>query len=729
MAAVLDELVLALDIESKDFTAGEQAAHAALDRLTAAMERVADVFELGQKQASDALAKTGSDADKAARETEAAGERTGEALKKTGADADKTAAGMEQAGKRTGDAIANTGKKAEKTAKGMEAAGKRASTFFSGIRTQILALAGVTLTLGGLKSLVTGFAGDLNQLSIASDAFGMKAKHLDGWIRAGQANGVSAEEITGAFSRINDAKAAFNSNKSFDPALQELFNVAARAGVKIDLAHESTEDIMRKLAVIFPRLTKSEQTAYGNALGFSYAGQQFLGSGHALQDVDEFTSRSQVTPERIALARKLRKELVELDQAWSNIGMTIGTALMPYALEFSHWLEKLGDWMQQHPEEVNKFITGLLDKVESIASKANEAADAVGGWKNVIIALIGLKVASWVLGFVRALQKLIGLNTAGLGAGGMVGKLGVAGAVAVASEPYLDDGLNYLFGKYDYYQRLRTADWDHFFPALFGQGDARWVNGEWVDKRGNEKPRIAPPASGMTPWQQATQDTLNHAAFPAMGEPEQHAQSVKRPRPTKAGEALLGWLQPKLSQLEEKYNLPPGLLRSVAITESGGEQYAVSRAGAMGPWQFMPKTAKEFGLSGYDVFDPEKAADAAARKLGGLLQFFHGDLAKALAAYNWGEGNVQRKGLAAAPEETRNYVPRVLANLPQPGAAMAVQSRHPAPVSQSTVTETTHIGTLNVTTASDNVKGITDDARRRIRNSALVSAYSSGVTG
>lgn len=106
---------------------------------------------------------------------------------------------MEQAGKRTGDAIANTGKKAEKTAKRMEAAGKRASTFFSGIRTQILALAGVTLTLGGIKSLVTGFAGDLNRLSISSDAFGMKAKHLDGWIRAGQANGADAGEITGAF--------------------------------------------------------------------------------------------------------------------------------------------------------------------------------------------------------------------------------------------------------------------------------------------------------------------------------------------------------------------------------------------------------------------------------------------------------------------------------------------------------------------------------------------------
>lgn len=723
MAAVLDELVLALDIESKDFTAGEQAVHAALDRLTAAMERVADVFELGQKQASNALAKTGSDADKAARETEAAGERTGKALKKTGAEADKAASGMEQAGKRTGDAIVKTGKKAEKTAKGMEQAGKRASKFFSGIRTQILALAGVTLTLGGLKSLVTGFAGDLNQLSIASDAFGMKAKHLDGWRRAAQANAVNPEEITGAFSRINDAKAAFNSNKSFDPALQELFNVAARAGVGVDLAHESTEDIMRKLAVIFPRLTKSEQTAYGSALGFSYAGQQFLGSGHALKYVDDFTSRSQVTPERIELARKLREALAELDQVWSNIGMTIGTALMPYALEFSHWLEKLGDWMQQHPEEVNKFITGFLDKVESVASWVNKATGEMGGWQNVIIALIGLKVVSWVLGLTKALN----------GPGGLLFAI-------TALYPVVDGLMTSIVGR-------KNKDWLDSHGFFWASDGTFFFNKKEMEEYqakldAGEKPDDTTQAPSPTAWQQGmldTQASLATGSGSASGVPwlqgmratqEKLGNAMqKRPRPTKAGEALLGWLQPKLAQLEEKYNLPPGLLRSVAITESGGNQFAVSRAGAMGLFQFMPQTAKEFGLRGNDAFDPEKSADAAARKLGGLMRFFHGDLAKALTAYNWGEGNVQRKGLSAAPEETRNYVPRVLANLPQPGAAMSVQSRHPAPVSQSTVTETTHIGTLNVTTTSDNVKGITDDARQRIRNSALVSVYSSGVTG
>ncbi|EKE0337579.1 transglycosylase SLT domain-containing protein [Salmonella enterica] len=722
MAAVLDELVLALDIESKDFTAGEQAAHAALDRLTAAMERVADVFELGQKQASNALAKTGSDADKAARETEAAGERTGKALKKTGSDADKTAASMEQAGKRTGDAIANTGKKAEKTAKRMEAAGKRASTFFSGIRTQILALAGVTLTLGGIKSLVTGFAGDLNRLSISSDAFGMRAKHLDGWIRAGQANGVDSGEMTGAFSRLANAQSNWKAGKAVDPVVAELFQTMARAGVGFN-PDDNPEKTMRKLASIFPRLTKAEQMAYGNALGFSYAGQQFLGSGHALKDVDEFTSRSQVTPERIALARKLRKELVELDQTWSNIGMTIGTALMPYALEFSHWLEKLGDWMQQHPDEVNKFITGFLDKVESIASTANEAADAVGGWKNVIIALIGLKVASWVLGLTKALN----------GPGGLLFAI-------TALYPVVDGLMTSIVGR-------KNKDWLDSHGFFWASDGTFFFNKKEMEEYqakldAGEKPGNITHAQSPTVWQQGMLDTQaslatgRGAASGASWLQGMRATQEKlgnamqnRPRPTKAGEALLGWLQPKLSQLEAKYNLPTGLLRSVAITESGGNQFAVSRAGAMGLFQFMPQTAKEFGLRGNDAFDPAKSADAAARKLGGLLRFFHGDLAKALAAYNWGEGNVQRKGLAAAPEETRNYIPRVLANLPHPGAAMAVQSRHPAPVSQSTVTETTHIGTLNVTTTSDNVKGITDDARRRIRNSALVSVYSSGVTG
>lgn len=147
-------------------------------------------------------------------------------------------------------------------------------------------------------------------------------------------------------------------------------------------------------------------------------------------------------------------------------------------------------------------------------------------------------------------------------------------------------------------------------------------------------------------------------------EPEQLGQSVKRPQPTKAGSELLGWMQPMLTNLEQLYRLPEGLLRSVAITESGGNQFAVSGAGAKGLFQFMDGTARDMGLRGNDVFDPQKSAQAAAKYLSQLLRKNGGDLSKALASYNWGIGNVKRYGMGLMPQETRNYIPKVMSNMP-----------------------------------------------------------------
>ena len=147
-------------------------------------------------------------------------------------------------------------------------------------------------------------------------------------------------------------------------------------------------------------------------------------------------------------------------------------------------------------------------------------------------------------------------------------------------------------------------------------------------------------------------------------EPEQLGQSVKRPQPTKAGSELLGWMQPMLTNLEQLYRLPEGLLRSVAITESGGNQFAVSGAGAKGLFQFMDGTARDMGLRGNDVFDPGKSAQAAAKYLSQLLRQNGGDLSKALASYNWGIGNVKRYGMGLMPQETRNYIPKVMSNMP-----------------------------------------------------------------
>lgn len=176
-------------------------------------------------------------------------------------------------------------------------------------------------------------------------------------------------------------------------------------------------------------------------------------------------------------------------------------------------------------------------------------------------------------------------------------------------------------------------------------------------------------ADGMFPTAEAAAFTPADASgLPLAG--------VKQPQPSKAGSELLGWMQPMLTSLEQLYRLPEGLLRSVAITESGGNQFAVSGAGAKGLFQFMDGTARDMGLRGNDVFNPEKAAQAAAKYISQLLKANGGDLSKALASYNWGIGNVQKHGMALMPQETRNYIPKVLSNMPGKGAQVQQQNTY-----------------------------------------------------
>ncbi|MED5757798.1 transglycosylase SLT domain-containing protein [Enterobacter roggenkampii] len=139
---------------------------------------------------------------------------------------------------------------------------------------------------------------------------------------------------------------------------------------------------------------------------------------------------------------------------------------------------------------------------------------------------------------------------------------------------------------------------------------------------------------------------------------------VKQPQASAQGKVLLNWMQPMFARLESLYRLPEGLLKSVAITESGGNQFAMSGAGAKGLFQFMDGTARDMGLRGNDVFDPMKSAEAAAKYLNQLLKQNGGDLSKTLASYNWGIGNVQRYGMELMPQETRNYIPKVMSNMP-----------------------------------------------------------------
>lgn len=103
----------------------------------------------------------------------------------------------------------------------------------------------------------------------------------------------------------------------------------------------------------------------------------------------------------------------------------------------------------------------------------------------------------------------------------------------------------------------------------------------------------------------------------------------------------------------------PALLLASLIRQESRFKASVrnSKSGAMGLGQFMPDTAAEWFGSDWAVavYKPDRAIPNTARYLMWLYKR-HGTWRLAVAAYNWGTGNVARKGLALAPAETRDYV-------------------------------------------------------------------------
>ena len=110
-------------------------------------------------------------------------------------------------------------------------------------------------------------------------------------------------------------------------------------------------------------------------------------------------------------------------------------------------------------------------------------------------------------------------------------------------------------------------------------------------------------------------------------------------------------------------------IRSVIQAESGSNPKAVSRKGAQGLMQLMPATATKLGVK--DSFDPGQNVNAGAQFLRELLDRYHGDAAKALAAYNAGPLRVQQYGGVPPYQETRQYVARVIRDYNRRKAAAA----------------------------------------------------------
>lgn len=134
-----------------------------------------------------------------------------------------------------------------------------------------------------------------------------------------------------------------------------------------------------------------------------------------------------------------------------------------------------------------------------------------------------------------------------------------------------------------------------------------------------------------------------------------------------------------VSANEQRFGLPAGLLGAVISKESSGNADAISKKGAIGLAQVMPNTARGMGYDPDELKrNPALQIEAGARYLKQMLDAHGGNVADALAAYNWGPGNMQklmRGEKTQIPAETANYVtdPR-FAQWTQPAAQPGSES-------------------------------------------------------
>ncbi|HCA9898157.1 TPA: lytic transglycosylase domain-containing protein [Klebsiella pneumoniae] len=614
---------------------------------------------------------------------------------------------------------------AKNTAKEMAEQGKKAASFFSSIKTELLALTGVTVTAGGLISFVKSTTSGLMDLSIQSKALGLSARELDGWSKSAEAAGSSAEKISASLQGFQGAIQGARVGDYSSSIFGGLAQLNALTGQNFDVWGQDASslaktslDALRKISD--PNLRRQ----VGLSLGFDDATLQRNQEGKFLPDVDRLTKSSGITDASTKGAKEFTAAWAELGQNLDTVKNQIYVGLIPTIRDLNGLLI---EWSSGNAKSSSFFKELKLD----------------------INDITGIDLGSWTLsGDLRNLKDNFS----------MLGKV----------LNHLGNALNELNnGNFS-----KAAD--EFKKAWYGTEDGKPTGNDALPgvtkaaeqalKKNGGTLDFKPDQDSayLSPQQQATQKMLDAVKFQPLPEQRRQQQderdywestknllskiadalispagaatmqpdtsgyqpnvplNAQAARLGAKGKAFLQAMAGEFGALEGKYGLPAGLLSSVSATESGGDPLAVSPKGAKGPFQFMDGTARDLGLKGMDVYDPHKSADAAARYLRYLLDATGGDLEKTLASYNWGLGNVQKKGMDNLPSETRNYVPKVMAGM-RPGAGMAVDRAMPG---QSGATYQFY-GT-KITTQAQNVEQLTSDIKKHGDNRVMLLAGYSG---
>ena len=333
-----------------------------------------------------------------------------------------------------GNSQKKLGQSTEKLSKDLQASVGKVNNFFDSIKNNILALAGISLTMGGAMAWINNTTKGLIDLGVQSKALGLSAKEVDGWGRAFKTAGSSAEAAMQSLKSIQDAKVAYQMGRpSQFTQTVALLNSFTGKPQRIDWQNSDAGTLQRQIANMLRGVSKERAQFFGSQLGYDQATIMGMHSGQIQSDQRKFSANSGVTDAQIEKARQLKEATEALNQKMEALKLKIYERVLPALMDLMNWID--GHWPQ-----ISSFFMKCFTYVEGIAKAVNRLAEDMGGWKTVIIAIIGLKFATWLLGVLAVVRGAMGMGGAGLlgkGGGAAAGVIGAGvGGYALGSVIY-----------------------------------------------------------------------------------------------------------------------------------------------------------------------------------------------------------------------------------------------------------------------------------------------------
>ncbi|KAA1013033.1 hypothetical protein FVF58_09590 [Paraburkholderia panacisoli] len=277
----------------------------------------------------------------------------------------------------------------------------------------------------GLKEFTQHTIGSAVQLGYMAKNLQMSTQELSAWQRAAERAGGSADGITSALQDSQQQIAKFRLGQVGDQ-MQAFF----RFGGKTSDLKDGNSYLMARAQIVQRLFAVDPGRAQAVAQMMGVGGDQFnfikQGPQAILALVDAQKKNSAVTEEQAEKALKLQNAWLDLRDRLQYVGTTILLQLMP---TFELWLQKLqamADWVADHKQDISNWVNETVNAIQSFISAADKAADAVGGWKNVLIALAALKVLSTV-------SPLLQLAGALSSVGGGLGAIALSGPGALVA--------------------------------------------------------------------------------------------------------------------------------------------------------------------------------------------------------------------------------------------------------------------------------------------------------